>query len=733
MKCIAHISEDGKRIQTVKEHSENVAKLCSDFSIDELKDISYNIGLLHDIGKYQKSFQKRISGENIKIEHSICGAKDSMDEFDNNKIIELMAYVIAGHHSGIPDYGTKIDTENDGTLSGRLKRTTEDYNEYKNELALKSIDIDSILNKFELKQENISNGYDKLSFMCRYLYSCLVDADTIDTVKFCKNIKYETLKSNFYECLEKVNKKLESFTCETELQKVRTKIQKQAFDRVDKKSNIYVLNMPTGSGKTLCSIKFALERAIKTNKKHIIYVIPYNSIIDQTAELFQEVFGNSANILRHQSTYIYEDERDEDYKTIINRAEENWDANIVITTMVQFFESMYSNKRSMLRKLHNMTDSIIVFDEAHLISLNILQPCLSSISILSKYFNSEIILLSATMPDYQKMMNEFANFNTRFFDLIDDTKDFKIFETSKYKYIGDVEKENIVDEIQNYKSSLVVLNKRKNVEELYKMSSGNKYYLTTYLIPKHRKEIIKRIRIQLSELESDYIEDCIVPIEKRVRVFSTSLIEAGVDLDFHTIFRELNGLDNIIQSAGRCNREGKLKTAEVKIFKLSDTYSKSVDSIKLKITEELIKDCGSFDVELIKEYYNRLYFLDKNKNLIMSKSLLKYCENNHKEPFPFMSYANDFNVIDNMQISLIIPIDEECKKIIEEIEFVGSIDINKLRILYNYTINLYKNEFEELLKQKVVCDLPNGMYYLKNLDYYDIETGVKFQGKDYFI
>ena len=731
---IAH-KKDNNIMQSVKEHSNNVAQLCSNFAIEELKDIAYNTGLLHDIGKYQKSFQKRISGENIKIEHSICGAKASKEIYGNNKIIELMSYSIAGHHTGIPDYGTKFDSDNDSTLLGRLKRESEDYSEFKNELEIKDIDINRILDKFEFTRNNKgSNGYEILAFICRFLYSCLVDADTIDTVEFCKNIKSETLKSNFYECLEKVNKKLESFTCNTELQKVRTRIQKQAFDKVNEKSNIYVLNMPTGSGKTLCSIKFALDRAIKTNKKHIIYVIPYNSIIDQTAELFQDVFGDSANILRHQSTYVYENERDEDYKELINRAEENWDANIVITTMVQFFESMYSNKRSKLRKLHNMADSIIVFDEAHLISLNILQPCLSSISILSKYFNSEIILLSATMPDYQKMMNEFVGFNIQFLDLIDDTKDFKIFETSKYKYIGEIESENIINEISNFKSSLVVLNKRKNVEEIYKMTSGNKYYLTTYLIPKHRKEIIKRIKKQLSELESDYADDSIVPLEKRVRVFSTSLIEAGVDLDFHTVFRELNGLDNIIQSAGRCNREGKLKTAEVKIFKLSDTYSKSVDSIKLKITEELIKDCGSFDVELIKEYYNRLYFLDKNKSVIMSKSLLKYCENNHKEPFPFMSYANDFNVIDNiMQISLIIPIDDECKKIIEEIGFVGSIDVSKLRILYNYTINLYKNEFEELFKQNVVCDLPNGMYYLKNLDYYDIETGIRFQGKDYFV
>ena len=197
MDYIAHISEDGKRIQTVKEHSEKVAKLCEDFSIKVLKPIAYNIGLLHDIGKYQDSFQKRIKGENIKIEHSICGAKEALNLYKENFLSILMEYAISGHHTGLVDYGNKesaIDT--DTTLCGRVLRSTEEYSYYKNDLTLYEVEVEKYLNDlseyFELN--NNINFFDKLSIIERYLFSCLVDADTIDTSSFCNNTKYGYIK-----------------------------------------------------------------------------------------------------------------------------------------------------------------------------------------------------------------------------------------------------------------------------------------------------------------------------------------------------------------------------------------------------------------------------------------------------------------------------------------------------------------------------------------------------------
>ena len=648
-----------------------------------------------------------------------------------------MEYAISGHHTGLVDYGNKeIDIDTDTTLCGRILRNTEDYSCYRNDLGLCKFEvkknINDLIEYFELN--NNKNFLDKLSIIERYLYSCLVDADTIDTANFCNNTKYETLISNYYECLDKINKRIASFSSVTSLQKARKSIQEQVFNKVGECANIYILNMPTGSGKTLCSMKFALERAIKGNKKHIIYVIPYNSIIDQTTEIFSNVFGDSATILRHQSTYSYDenDEYNEDYIEIIKRAEENWDAKIIITTMVQFFESIYSNKRSKLRKFHNMADSIIVFDEAHLINIESLQPCLSAITILCKYFNSETLLLSATMPNYIKLIKKYVNIDIKIIDLIEDRSEFYFFDTNKYGYTGKKSIEELSIEINNYPSSLVVLNKRKHVEEIYKLATGKKYYLTTYLIPKDRKRIIDNIKNDLKLLETEFPQLLNIPEDRRIRVFSTSLIEAGVDLDFFTVYRELNGLDNIIQSAGRCNREGKLEDAVVKIFKLDDTIGKYVDNIKFNITESIIDESDEINIEQILKYYDRLYFMDRYEEQILSKSMSVFCEKNKKSPIPFKSYSDSFKMINNSQISIIVPVDDICLEIINCIKYKNNNVVNN-RKLYSYSINLYINEFEELLKQKVIEDIGNGMYCLKNMDYYDSETGLKFSGMDYFI
>lgn len=193
---------------------------------------------------------------------------------------------------------------------------------------------------------------------------------------------------------------MDSFVCETELQRARARLQAQVYTKASENAEIFLVDMPTGSGKTLCSMKFALERAIKNNKKRIIYVIPYNSIIDQTVEVFEKLFGDSAQILRHQSSFCVDDsDYDEDYKKLLKNASENWNAQIIVTTSVQFFESVYKNKRNRLRKLHNMADSIIVFDEVHMMPMPYLQPCLRAVAQITGLLNSDAVFLTATMPD----------------------------------------------------------------------------------------------------------------------------------------------------------------------------------------------------------------------------------------------------------------------------------------------------------------------------------------------
>lgn len=333
-KYIAHINEELKTEQTVKEHSENVAMLAEEYAVERFKKITYVTGLLHDCGKYQESFQKRISGSDIRVEHSTCGAIIVKDMSENKSryplgiLSRMMEYCIAGHHSGIPDGGTTNDYETDSTLTGRLKREFEDFSTYKEELEIPELDekdfLQFLLSDCDNSEEKV---LDKIAFLTRYLFSCLVDADSEDTANFCRvGERPRELKGDFGVALDNVNQRLESFQVETELQKARALLQSQAFENAKTTAEIYLLNMPTGSGKTLASVKIALERVILQKKKRIIYIIPYNSIIDQTAEVFNELFQNNLEILRHQSTFDYEniDEMDEDYKEAAKIAIENW-------------------------------------------------------------------------------------------------------------------------------------------------------------------------------------------------------------------------------------------------------------------------------------------------------------------------------------------------------------------------------------------------------------------------
>ncbi len=408
MEYIAHINESDKTVQTVREHSENTAKLSRSYSISDFKDIAFAAGLLHDIGKFESDFQRRIRGENIHVEHSIDGAieADRLYEYPVNR---LLAYCIAGHHSGLPDGGNKNDEPDFPTLYGRLQRKEQSlYKAYKEEIQIPDIDEKGF--KKLLTQDcnnDIKVLVDKFAFFTRYCFSCLTDADSIDTGTFCGTRTDSVPHMDFAKCLQRLNERMSSFVCKTELQKARSVLQAQVFAKVGEASEISLINMPTGSGKTLCSIKFALERAIRSGKKRIIYIIPFNSIIDQTVVEFERIFQEDAEILRHQSSFSYEDDdgdeqSSEDYRDAMKNATENWDAKLIVTTAVQFFESIYSNRKKKLRKLHNMADSILVFDEAHLMPQNLLQPCLQAISFLTKYFHSEAVFLTATMPDFKK-------------------------------------------------------------------------------------------------------------------------------------------------------------------------------------------------------------------------------------------------------------------------------------------------------------------------------------------
>lgn len=725
----AHINDKTKEIQTVKCHSENTAELSAKYAVSELKDIMYAIGLLHDLGKFQESFQKRIDGANLKIEHSICGALTVKERY-SNPLGLLMEYCIAGHHSGIPNGGYPNDTSDMPTLSGRLQRKTEDFMAYQKELVLPQLDSQNFL-QYLVRDcgESIDLVVDKFAFLTRYCFSCLTDADSIDTAGFCGENVARQMRADFSSCLKKVDEKLSSFVCKTSLQKARAELQQQVFSKIRQDAELYLMNMPTGSGKTLCSVKFALERAIRKGKKRIIYIIPYNSIIDQTAKEFTDIFGESAEILRHQSTFVYEEKSDdsEDYCKIAKRAAENWDAPFIITTAVQFFESIYANKRGKLRKFHNMGDSMLIFDEAHLMPTEYLQPCLRAIAYIARYLNSEAVFLTATMPDFVGLMKQYALPDSKILSLIDDTSAFTAFGKCQYIDLGKISGEALLKKAFEFPSTLIIVNKRATAKQLFKMCGGKKYHLSTYVTSYDRERVLSDIKTELKQLEEDFPDLQDVPQERRITVISTSLIEAGVDLDMFAVFRELAGLDNILQAGGRCNREGKRREAETYIFELEDAVKAAFQDEQANIVKGLLEQYSDIScLESIEEYYERLYVM--KKDAIQQHTISQECTD--IKSIPFQTYADQFEIINAQTISIVVPRDEKSRKLIETLRYAGSGIARELQL---YTCSVYRWELDDLVRQHVVDDFGTGIYCLTNEDYYNEESGILFEAKDYLI
>lgn len=728
---IAHINEITGEVQSVKEHSENTAKLCEEYSIEEMKDFMRALGLLHDVGKYQSSFVKRINGANIRVEHSICGALAAEEIYPTYPMRLMMQYCIAGHHTGIPDGGFLNDDEEKTTLSGRLKRPVEDFSKYKEQLSFPLIDEKAwAKNMVRDCDESMEKLIDKFAFFTRYAFSCLVDADSRDTADFCQvGQPVRRLKADFNGCLSKVEKRLDGFKHETELQKTRILLQQQAFKNAEKEGEIYLLNMPTGSGKTLASVKIALRRAILKEKKRIIYIIPYNSIIEQTAQEFENTFGEEVEILRHQSTYSYEEQENnsEDYRDAAKSAIENWDAPFIITTAVQFFESIYANKRGKLRKLHNMSDSILIFDEAHLMPIDYLQPCLQAVSYITRYLNSEALFLTATMPDFGRLLKEYAIKDSRIINLIEDTSQFAMFQKCRYCYLGEIEENALIQKSRQYPSSLIIVNQKKTARELFLKCTGKKYCLSTYLTSFDRKRILEEIREELKLLSEEYPDFEKVPEDRRITIISTTVIEAGVDLDVYTVFRERAGLDHILQAGGRCNREGRRPVAEVFIFDLPENGNRAMHDESANLTKGLIDAYEDIsDIRCIKEFYDRFYFIQKES--IQKNAMHNACK--AIGSIPFKQYAEKFELIDSATVSLVVPQDENAQMYVEQLKHTKKGDMKKLQ---NYSCSIRKKELEDLFQQHAVDDFGTGIFCLTNSDYYSAETGISFEAPDYII
>ena len=718
MEYFAHTRESGDK-QSLSGHLRGTAELAAEYAGDALKNSACFAGLLHDLGKYQAAFQRRLAGGKELVDHSVCGAKEAETIFGNTALGDIFAYIVAGHHAGLPDRGNAGENETESTLAARLKKSCGDYSAWHTEIALPAQDTVTAELLHFLREDPSPSDYE---FLIRYLYSCLTDADFLDTERFVLRRERMHFSAAWEDCLHRLNKKRLSFEAETALQKARAELQRQALSHADVPSPVYLLDMPTGSGKTLCSLAFALERARRTGKQRIIYVIPYTSIIDQTAQTFEALFPDLP-ILRHDSNVDFDEliqetlhgktaqPDDEGIRVadILKKATENWDVPIIVTTNVQFFESIYSNRSGKLRKFHNMAESMLVFDEVHTLPISWFIPCMQAVEQLTAKYGSEALFLTATMPDFAALTAEYLGHALPVFDLIPDKSLYSVFEKCTFEDLG---RADILPRLDGSRNTLVVCNQKCTAEELYRgYTRGRKYCLSTYLTPRDRSRIIGEIKQHLRAVKEGRGE-------APVTVFSTSLIEAGVDLDFACVMRECAGLDSILQSAGRCNREGARAKEESKvcIFR-SENASRGDLQIRANVAEGILREHGTHalaDAQSIREYFDILYRAQRQsmKNFTASRARKRFS-------IDFKTIAKEFHLIDAASVGIAIP-NKENAEAVAALK-AGHGNLRKLR-QDCASVSVY--ELKELLDAGVLSEW-NGTYVLERPDLYSEETGLR--------
>lgn len=704
MEYCAH--KDGDREQLVREHLQGTAELAAEFAEKFGKaDWGYCCGLLHDIGKYSREFQTKIrENPDLRVDHSTAGAK-VCNELGG--YYQCMTYCIAGHHAGLSDLGRRGLSS---SLCDRLDKKICDYSAYKSEIKIPE------LKTMPFDPTQVTDPDFSLAAFIRMLYSCLVDADFLDTERFMKD---GVVERDSGESMEMLFHKLQDHVADwlknndnTTINGRRSEILRNCLEQGKSPKGLFQLTVPTGGGKTVASLAFALRHAVEHHLDRVIYVIPYTSIIEQNAQVFREILG-SENVLENHSNVDYEDS--EEFKPL-QLAAENWDKPVVVTTNVQFFESLYANKSSKCRKLHNIVNSVIIFDEAQMLPANYLKPCMAMIEELLQQYGTSIVLCTATQPALQQFLPE--KYIAR--ELCPRRDDqFRFFERVIYQNIDTVTEEEMVEKLQQEQQALCIVNTRKRAQKLYERLKGKGvYHLSTSMYPAHRRRVLTAIRKRLKD-------------KKRCIVISTSLVEAGVDLDFASVYRELAGVDSIIQAAGRCNRNGERVKEEsvVHIFQWKDREIVPGQRQQIDTTKNLLTEGRNItELKTITEYFYRLYYIKGDS--LDKKHILELFKD---RDYHFATAAREFKLIEENTVTVYINREPEADALLQEIRQKG-MTRSLMRKAGQYCVNVYRGEgtqerlFEKMYRAGMLREVVDGaqdFYELIDKKQYQEDTGLK--------
>jgi len=690
-------------------------------------------------------------GKKGKIGHSAPSAKAVYSLF-GEKWGKLLAYCIAGHHAGLPDWSSGGNSD----LEYRLKqaRTVADA-----ELIAREV-LDLIAahkpNKLPWKFEN---GSLDASLYIRMLFSCLVDADFLSTERYMnpENADKRGRYSSMKEILERYNRFMVEKSFESESNDVNEQEcgTNESFGPEKNNVNVlrasvladcrksgrsggtgvYSLTVPTGGGKTLSSLAFGLEHAVANNLDRIIYVIPYTSIIEQNADVFRGAVGDE-NIVEHHSNFDPDkksdskkdsgEESDEELNGNLKKlqlATENWDAPVIVTTAVRFFETLFAVRPSACRRLHNICNSVVILDEAQLVPIKHLTPILDTIRLLSAHYRTTFVISTATQPTWESREGFSGLPSGSVKEIIHDVP--ALFNALvrvhiNYPDIYDVPVtyEEVAEKLERHDQTLCIVPTRKSCRTLYRLLPKDSYHLSALMCGQHRSDIIAEIKEKLKN-------------NKPVRVVSTNLVEAGVDIDFPVVYKALAGMDSMAQAAGRCNREGKLfGMGEVYIFIPPE---KPPTGELRKAADEsltLLKKGGysPLDVKTYETFFRNVIWgaHTTDKGDVMTALTKDVAD----LTLQFRAAADNFNIIENEeQHTIFVPYKERGQELIALLKKKGP-ERWLLRKMQRYAVSIYERDYHTLKRDGRIIEIYPGIFTCSDTEY-DLKTGLKIDDEPY--
>ncbi len=703
---ISHIRKPDMEIQTNEEHQLGVAKLAESFAAEfGMGECGRLLGLLHDKGKEQKEWQKYIQGvtgynkeySHVKNgpNHAYVGAIIAQKQYPH--IAPLIAQPIAGHHRGLYDYIDYIE-------------------ETKQEIP-KDVSIDEAI-LFQLPQLPKLEKYD-LHHLVRMLFSCLVDSDSLDTESFmtpeqsCLRGSQKSMPK-LLKMLEKHLQKLKEKADETEVNKIRNYVQAQCVSQSQGGVGFYSLTVPTGGGKTLSSVIWALHHAIKNGLHRIIIAIPYTSIIVQTAATLKLIFGEN-NVLEHHSNVNPEEVKNEELRERLQLATENWNYPIIVTTNVQLFESLFSNKRSDCRKLHNIAKSVIILDEVQTLPMDFYKPITNTLDTLNRVFGTSILFTTASQPilcgriEGANPKESFDAIHTIHEIIPPEVRLYEKLRRVKLQFIEEpCSYDEIVEMLSKHRIVLCIVNTRRDAKEIFDRlpQDGIRLHLSRMMCPAHISATIEQLK------------EILKTNDQPIRVVATQLIEAGVDIDFPVVFRQEAGLDSILQAAGRCNREGKYGLSTTYVYSLNKEHTLPPGFITQTNNARIAmgKNHDWFSPEAMTSYFRQLHSrIDSFDKKQIAKLLYKpACE--------FEQAAHQFQLIDDQTIPVIINWNDSINFYHQLITQGPSYSLMKK--LGKYSVNVRRRNFKELQSIGAVEEPYENIYAIINPIFYQPTTGL---------